>query len=188
MLTREQELTIREVLATRINSVSEAGFVRPSAQYFGGREDFWAVVDPDNAGNEIETSLIAATWIYPVNFVDDITSASAHSPLINLTYEIYHFTQYGQMREDESDTADVFTEKVLKQHANFITAWLGIKEQFQGNITIAELDPTEFVVRQTTPVVQVEDMTTQAICEFIPGVVGYDVRLRETVQIRFMEC
>lgn len=189
MLSKEEELNIRKVLAQKAGEISDLGFVRPSAQYFGGREDFWATVDPDkDTVNEVEMSLISATWIYPVNFVDDLTASSPDSPLIRLTYEFYHFTQYGAMREDESETPDVFSSKVLSQHASFISGWLGLKEAFQRKATIAELDPEEFVVRQTTPVIQIEDMGTQSICEFIPGVVGYDYRLRETVEVKFREC
>lgn len=189
MLTREQELTIREVLANKAGAIPELGYIRPSAQYFAGRADFWATVDQTkDTANEIEETLISATWIYPVSFVDDTTAASAHSPLINLTYEFYHFTQYAALRDDETDTPDVFSSKVLKQHADFISGWLALKEAFQGEITIAELDPAEFAKRQTLPLVQFEDLGTQSICEFIPGVVGYDYRLRGTVRVQSTEC
>lgn len=166
-------------------AIPALGFIRPSAQYFTGREDFWATVDPTkDTVNEIEESLISATWIYPVNYQRETVANDECSPLIQIIYEFYHFTQYGAMRDDESETPDVYSRKVLRQHQNFIDGWLDLIEAYQRYETIAELDEDEFAVRRMTPIVQVEDAGTQVICEFIPGIVGYDFRLQETVEIR----
>lgn len=188
-LDRDNELNCRKALADIVASVPEAGYVIPAARYTSGSEDFWAVADPSKTGRiDIETALIAATWIYPLIFADDFASGGHDSPLIRLSYEIYIFRQYGLEREDESDAPIVFDSKVLKAHNDFVTAWLGIKQAFQREATIAELDPEEFVERKTTPLIQIENIANQAVCEFVPGAVGYSVRLQETLKLRLREC
>lgn len=183
------ELLIRKALATTAASVTECGYIKPTAQYFSNVESFWATTDgTKDTRNEIETSLVAATWIYPVNFLDDFTSGGIDSPLINLRYEFYIFRQYAQIRADETDTPDVFDAKVLDQHNKFVAAWLGIKEQLQGIRNIAGLDTNVFVTAQTTSAEQTEDITNQAICEFIPNLVGYAVRLRASVRLKLKDC
>jgi len=188
-LDRENELKCRKALADLIATVPEAGYVVPAARYSSGIEDFWAVADPTkDTRNELETSLIAATWVYPLIFSDDFTSGGHDSPLVRFSYEIYLFRQYGLEREDESETPIVFDSKVLKEHNDFIAAWLGIKEAFQREAVIAELDPAVFAERKTGPVVQIENIANQAVCEFVPGAVGYAVRLQETLRLKLREC
>lgn len=188
-LTSANELIIRKALATTAGTVAEAGYIKPAAQYFSGIEEAWATFDQTkDSRDEIETSLIAATWIYPVNFLDDLTSGGLDSPLVNLRYEFYLFRQYGVIRADESATPDIFDSKVLVQHNDFIAGWLGLKEAFQGNRNIAGLDAEEFATVQTTSLVQIDDIANQVICEFIPGIVGYAVRLQTSVRIKLRDC
>lgn len=177
------EILVRKHLAAIVATVPEAGYIKPAAQYFSGIEDFWATVDPTkDTQDEVEMSLIAGTWIYPVNFTDDATSGTCDGkPLMNFSYEFYLFVQYGLIRADESETPDVFDKKVLVQHNAFIAAWLGIKQEFQRKANIPGL--TGYAKAETGPVVQIEDIASQAVCEFIPGAVGYAVRLRETVSL-----
>jgi hypothetical protein len=100
-LAREDEYIIRKWLAEQAGEVSEAGYIKPAAQYFSGIEEFFATADPSkDTRDEIETSLIAATWLYPANFIDDFTSGGRDSPFVNWRYEFYLFRQYGQMRAD----------------------------------------------------------------------------------------
>lgn len=189
MLDRGEELIVRKALADIVATVPEAGYVIPSARYCSDTSDYWAASDPAKVTRDsIETALIGSTWIYPVNFIDDFTSGGHDSPLVKITYELYLFKQYGLMRDDESDTPDVFSSKVLKEHNDFVAAWLGIKSEFQRESTIAGLDPELFAERKTTPIVQIENIVNQAICEFVPRAVGFAVRLQETVKIKLREC
>lgn len=185
-LNEDNELLIREDLANIIGTVNRAGYVIPAARYCSGIEEFWTSTDEDkDTRDEIELSLIAATWIYPITVTDDFSvGICKEKPLISLVYEIYMFRQYGLMRKDESDTPDVFGSKVLVQHNDFIAGWLGIKEEFQRDANLASLSGTVFVERKTTPVVQIEPIVNQAVCEFVPGAVGFAVRLQETVKLR----
>ncbi len=188
-ITKDIELTIREALADTLETVTSIGKVIPAAHYFNGREDYWATVDvTKNTQKLIETTPIEACWIYPANFAD--TGGAADSPRISLSYEFYLFKQYGFERETESEipSVDVFEEKVLKLHNAFIAAWLGIKGEFQRAASIAALSADDFAERKTNPVVQVEDIANQAICEFVPGVIGFAVRLRESVTLREVDC
>ncbi len=183
-ITAANEKVVRKALAAIVETVPEAGYVIPSARYTSGREDYWASVDQTvDTKDEIETTLIAATWIYPVAFVDDFASGCFDAPLYNLTYEIYFFRQYGLMRADETAFPDVYDKKVLAQHNAFIAAWIGIKGAFQRRADIAGLS-ADFVESITQPVVQVEPLANQVICEFVPGVVGFAGRLQETVRLR----
>lgn len=185
----EQELLVREALAGMIGTVPEAGYVVPAAHYFADAADYWAQYDPTKVTQkEIETEIVSATWLYPVNFRDDPTSGSEHSPLKHVTYEIYIFRQYALQREDEAEIPDAFKKLVLYQHNKFIAAWLGIQAAFQRRAAIEALSGTDFVRRESTPVVQIEPIVPQAICEFIPRVIGFAVRLQETVQIQLREC
>ena len=183
------ELTIRQALAETAADISEAGYIKPAPQYFSGFREFWAVTDDTiDTQLEVEASLVAGTWIYPVSFADDFTSGGKDSPLVKLRYEFYLFRQYGQMRADESDTPDVFDRKVLAQHNAFIKAFLALKEEFQGDRSIAGIDGDTFVTAYTSSLVQAEPIANQAICEFIPDVVGFAVRLQTDVYLKLKEC
>lgn len=171
-----------------VETVPEAGYVIPSARYCNSISDFWAAADQSkDTRDEIETSPISSTWIYPVSFRDDFTSGGADSPLIELHYEIYYFVQYGLMRENE-ETADVFESKTLEQHNKFIAGWLGIKSAFQGKRNIDGLNIDLFITQQTSPLIQTEIIVNSAVCEFIPGLVGHAVRFIEAVKLKFEEC
>ena len=177
------EILVRKHLATMVGNVPEAGYIKPAAQYFTGSEDFWAVTDPTkDTQNEVETTLIAGAWIYPVNFTDDALSGTCEGkPLMHFSYEFYLFIGYGLQRADESETPVIFDSKVLVQHNKFIAAWLGIKEEFLRKANIPGL--AGYSRAQTAPVTQTEDIASMAVCEFIPGAIGYAVRLRETVSL-----
>ena len=173
------ELQIREALATTIATV--APHVIPSARYTSGYESFWSSVDPTKLTQyDIETNPVEAVWLYPIQFDDDFASGFADCPLVSLTYEIYVFYQYGDLRMDESATPDVFDKKVLEQHNKFIETWLGLKEAFQR---VASLGLAGFTVIDSHPLIQAESIQNQVVCEFVPGVVGFSARLNETIKI-----
>lgn len=188
-LEAAQELTIRQALATTIDAIDEAGFVIPAPLYCNGIEEFWGTLDGTaiNTKDEIEQGNVAACWIYPLQYSDDLTSSKPDSPLVNFTYEFYLFRQYGLEREDETATPEIFNSQVLKLHNKFVKAWLDIKTAFQGNRSLG-LDSGIFVQAITTSIVQPDFIQNQSQCEFVPGVVGFAVKLRETVRYKLVEC
>jgi hypothetical protein len=189
-LTAEHELLVRKALAETLAGITELGYVIPSPLYCNDISEFWATLDGENTDtkDEIETQTIAATWLYPLQFVDDFTSGGNDSPLVRLTYEIYQFRQYGLEREDENQNPDIFNSQVLKQHNRFIAGWLGVKAAFQGNRNIASIDSEIFATAKTTSVVQLELIQNLAVCEFVPGIVGFAVKLQETIELKLRSC
>jgi len=188
-LDRATELLIRNGLNDMVVAAGDAGYVIPSARYCSDVADYWASRDQTKDTQlEIEMALIDSVWIYPLNFLDDRTAGGADSPRVGLIYEIYIFRGYGLEREDESEFPDIFSSKVLKQHNDFVASWLDIKAAFQRKANMAGMDTAIFAEMQSTPVVQVEPIQNLAVCEFVPGAVGYSVRLQETVNVRLREC
>ncbi len=185
-IEKEHETVIRRQLAEMIANVPEAGFVIPATLYCNDISEFWATLDSAaDTADEIEMRNIAATWLYPIRFED---SDQTDSPLVSLTYEFYMFRQFGLEREDENDPVDIFNGQILKLHELFIEGYLGIKAEFQRKANIAGLSSADFTRRQTTPVVQVENIDDEAFCKFIPGIVGWAVRFEETVEIQMRAC
>jgi hypothetical protein len=189
--TAEQQLQILQALTNTVATVPEAGVPIPTPLYCNDISEFWGTFDGDNKDTqeEIETTLIAATWIYPVQPIDDLTSSKPDSPEVNLTYELYQFRQYGLEREDENEMPDVFNKQILKQHSLFTKGWIDLKAEFQGNRNIDGLDYTNiFAKAQTTSLVFPERIQNLAVCDFVPGIVGFAVRMQETVKFKLREC
>lgn len=183
------ELIVRKAIANQAGLVASVGYVTPSPLYFSESADWWATTDAaKNTRKEIDQEPIAGLWIYPLQFVDDFTSGGQDSPLVNVIYEFYLFRQYALDRGDESDTPELFESQCLVQHNKFVEAWLGLKESFQGNRNIAGLDPEVFVTVKTSSLVQNEFIANQAPCEFVPGAVGFAVRLQCTVKVKLKAC
>lgn len=189
MLNAASEKVLRKAIADMAAVVTDAGNVQPSPLYFVDAADFWNTT----AGNvdtrdEIDTECVAGLWIYPLQFVDDFTSGGIDSPLVNLTYEFYLFRQYARTREDEGDTPQLFESKCLEQHNKFVSAWLGLKSEFQGKRAIPGLDPLIFATVKTTSLTQPELIDNQAECEFVPQAVGFAVRLQCVVEVKLVAC
>lgn len=183
-ISPEQEITLRKVLAAKVAEVPEAGYVLPTPNIFAGKSDFWAQCDPTKTSqSDIEKTLINATWIYFLGFVDDPANGHNDAPLVKVTYEFYVFQQYAQIRQDETIVADPVDAKMLKKYNDFVGAVLKLREEFQGTREIAELDQAEFFIKQTTSLIQPEFINNRSVCTFVPGVLGFSVRLRETVNI-----
>jgi hypothetical protein len=187
-LTADNELIVRKALADSIATVTEAGYVVPAPVFFNDRSDFWSTVDPKTTRNDIETSAIAATWLYPLEIEDDPLEGSDHSPLVKLTYEFDLFRSYAYTRGDESETPDVFGSEVLDAHNKFTKAWIDIKAAFQGKRNIANLPPNVFAIARTTSLVFPEFIQNRVNCLFIPGVQGFAVKMQETVELMDIEC
>ncbi len=190
MFGPDEELAVRKALATAAGTVPNTGFVQPSPLYFTGIADFWATNDAtQNTRDEIDMEPIAGLWIYPQQFTDDFTSGGVDSPLQNFGYELYLFRQYALDRGDESDTPDLMDAKCLAQHNLFAGAWLNLKAKFQGNRNLdAGLDSAVFATVKTKSLVQNEFIQNQAPCEFVPGAVGFAVRLQCTVMVKLKAC
>ena len=185
-IEKEHETAIRRHIAAILGGVSDIGYVIPATLYFNDIGEFWATLDPTaDTADEIETKNIAACWFYPVRFSD---SDQTDSPLVQLVYELYLFRQFGLGRVNEDGVGDVFTSQILTLHEKFITAYLGIKAEFQRKANVAGLSDADFTRRQTTPVVQVESIDDEAICKFVPGVTGWAVRFEETIEIQMRAC
>lgn len=187
-LTAENELVIRKALDETIAGVTEAGYIVPAPIFFNDTADFWATVDPKTTQNDIETTPIAALWIYPLQPADNPEEGSDHSPLVDLTYEFYLFRSYAFTRADESDTPDIFGAAVLAAHNLFTKAWIDIKAAFQGKRNIAGLPPDVFAIARTTSLVFPEFIENRVPCQFIPGVLGFAVKMQETVELLAVEC
>lgn len=190
--TIEDEKALRRVQADKLATIAEAGSVIPARLFCNGIEEFWATLAGAsiNTKEEIETERVAAIWIYPAHFTDDTTGSNKpDSPEVSLDYEYYLFGQYGLEREDETEIPDIWNSQLLKFEDLFITAWLRIKEEFQGTQNIDGIDYAEkFAKAKTTSIVQLEDINDQAICKFVPGIVGFAVKLRETVIYKLRKC
>ena len=187
--TKDDEKILRQALATTLEGVSNIGFVIPSRLRFNGIEEFWGTLDESKETKiDIETSIVAGCWVYPMHFTDDTTSSPPDSPQVSLDYEMYLFRQYGLERENEDEPDKIFEHQLLKLEDQFVEAWLGIKEEFQGNRNIAGIDSARFAKAKTSSIFQPEDIDDEAICRFVPGIVGFAVRLRETVIFKLKEC
>lgn len=187
MLDATQEIIIRESLAATLATVTDAGFIQPSPLYCNDVPGFWATLDDSkDTKDEIDQTIVAACWLYPVLFEDVADAGCLDKPLIRLTYEFYLFRQYGLTREDETATPDIFNSKVLVNHNLFISAWLGIKNALQGRRTMdmTGLGLTGFSSVHTNSIIQDGDIQNQEICQFVNGIVGFSVRLRETVELQ----
>lgn len=187
MLDKANEIIIRKALATTLETVTDAGFVQPSPLYCNDVSEFWATLDNSNdTKDEIDQTIVPCCWLYPILFEDVPDAGCMDKPLIRLTYEMYLFRQYGLAREDETDTPDVFNSKVLANHNLFVGAWLGIKNAFQGRRTMdmTGIGLTGFSSAFTNSVVQTDDIQNQDVCQFVNGIVGFSVRLRETVELQ----
>jgi hypothetical protein len=186
--TAEHELTIRQALASTVAGVAEAGYVIPAPIFFNDRSDFWQTENPSTSQLAIETTPIAATWVYPLHPVDDPQEGTDHSPELDLTYEFYLFRSYAFTRGDESVTPDVFGSKVLAAHNLFTKAWIGIKAAFQGKRNIAGLPAGMFAVARSTSIVFPEFIENRQPCVFIPGVLGFALKMQETVELMEVQC
>lgn len=184
MLDATQELIIRKSLADTIATVSEVGFVQPSPLYCGDDEDFWATLNPTvNTKDEIDQTIIPCCWLYPISFEDVPDAGCLDKPLIRLTYEFYLFRQYGIQRvADRVVSIEIFDTELLAEHNTFVAAWLGIKNEFQGKRNLTGL--TGFTYAKTNSIVQVDDIQNQDVCQFVNGIVGFSVRLRETIDLQ----
>lgn len=188
-LSAEDELIIRRSLATDVSDVTEAGYVVPAPIFFSDRADFWNMADPTkNTQVLIETTQIAATWIYPLQLAEDPVEGSDHSPLLNLGYEFYIFRGYAFTRGDETIPQDDFGKTVLAEHNTFMKAVLDIRNKFLGKRNLAGFSSEEWAIHRTTNTVMPQFIENRGACVFIPQIQGFAARLRETIQMMPVQC
>lgn len=192
-LSAEDELIIRRSLATDVGDVTEAGYVIPAPIFFSDRGDFWNMADPTkNTQVLIDTTQIAATWIYPLQPQDDPQEGSLHSPQLNLTYEFYIFRGYAFTRGDETIPQDDFGKKVLVEHNLFMKAVLEIRNKFLGKRNLAAFSPgaedSDWSVARTQNLVFPRFIANRENCQFIPQIQGFAITARETVQMMPVQC
>jgi hypothetical protein len=184
-LTPENELTIRRKIADKAGSVEHIGFVLPAPVDFADKEDFWATVAPKDTREALETTPVKFCAIYPLQS-EDVPENGQSEPLILLTYEFYLFHERTSARKDESAVPDVFNKKLLKTHSDFVAAWLDLRTEFLGRQQLNL--GAEFAVAQTNSLRQPDEIRNNAKCEFVPGIRGFEVRLRLDAKILLKEC
>lgn len=188
-ITITEELQIRERLADMINDIAEIDRVIPAPVYFQDHREFWRsinLVSRPGTQTELETTHISCVWISFAGFED--LDENPHSPLFDLRYDIYVFSQYDLERQDENATPEAFARQSLKRHNDFVSSVLKIKGMFQGEINLALLDTAKYARQFTTPVFQDESVINKGPCEFIEEIEGHSVRLQESVRLKFKEC
>lgn len=188
-ITEAEESLIRGKLVGDLETVAEIDRVIPAPVYFLDASEYWRsinLVSRPSTQVAIETSHISAWWVCFRGFVD--IGGKPHSPLTELTYEFYGFSQYDQLREDTNATADALARRMLKYHNDFISAILQVKGKYQGDINLGVLDTARFARQFTTPIVVEEFVTDRGPCEFIGGVEGHIIRLTESVNLQLKEC
>lgn len=192
-LSLENETIITKRIATKIETVPEAGIAIPSPIYFQDRADFLAVFDPEATQEAIETKPIAACWFYPI--LPDKERAgrgaigSHHSPFFFLTYELYLFRGYRWTRADESELpADPFDQRILQQHRLFTKAWLDIDAEFVGHQRIPGLSTETYKIARWTNITFPTAIEDRAQCKFIPGLFGFAIRMHQRVELLTEAC
>ena len=184
-LTLAQELIIRRALADKIATVAAVGYVIPSPIVFSGKEEFWSTVNGSavNTQKLIDQSPIKACWISFLGFLDSSQYGCEEEPQIKLSYRLDLFHQYEFTRVDETATPDEFNARLLLSHNEFVGALLDLRSEFLGRRNIAGLDPAEFEVKETTSLVQTENVKNNDFCEYIPGIKGHQIKLQEGLNI-----
>lgn len=187
------EIIVRESLAERIaNSVSSViTRVLLAPIYFDGREDYLSThyegePEEPESRHAVDLTHIGFAAIYLKSFSDDPDS-SPHSPLTTYEYEVYLFCEYDAMRADENANPDAYKKMMLERHNSFTEAIIGLKQEFQGEIVIADLD-SSYSYKRSLPLTLREDVQNRIECEFIPGVRGHSIRVGIRVRLQKEDC
>lgn len=187
-MTPENESLIRIRLDDMIRPRMGSGKTLLSPLFYNDASEYWrsnSEVDYTTQ-DQLETSTIKAAWVLFSGFTDDPTTP-AHSPLITLNYQLYLFEQYDSMREDESSIDPEFVDqRQLKVYNDFIATILRLKAAFQGERVIPGLP--DFTVKETLPLTIIESIQERVECIYIPGVIGFSIRLGIPVRIELREC
>lgn len=188
----EDELVIREALATSIAEIMQVERSIPAPLYSSAKSDYWATDEGVSylERYDLETNNVNFAAVYLRDFSDDPdpNTSPAHSPLVTLNYEIYWFVEYDFERADENETPDAFNKKMLRRHNDFIAGILALKAKFQGYRNIAGLPANKFATAQTWPLTVVEQIQNRIECEFIPDVRGHSIRFGEGVRLQLIAC
>lgn len=192
MIPLADELQIREYLSGIIATAT--GYrVIPAPIYFNGVQDYWATYEDAPATpeslDEIDDIDVQCAWLYLKGYVDDPESPT-DSPKMDLNYDIVLFQQSDRLREDENITPDAFNKMLLQNHNDFVGGLLNLKAALQGLRTMG-LFPTGtggYAQQNTQGLIMIEEIDNRGECEFVPGITGYRVVLREPVQVQLVLC
>ena len=185
-MTEAQELQVRAQLQAMVETAMVTGRVNGSPIYYENLQEYWRTLDNSDTLDEVELSHVKLGVIRYSQFVDDPNS-SDHSPLTTHTYNLYLFSQYDVVREDESMTPDPIKQRQLKVYNDFIATIMRLKSAFQGTMTIPGLG-TDFAVKETAPLEVTEQVQERVECLYIPQVIGFSIGLNILARIELREC
>lgn len=189
MLTEQEIIALVNKLTLDLEAVPETGRIIPAPIYFGDAAEYWRGINHVSRPStqvEIETDHIEAFWILFRGFQD--VGGAPHSPLFDVTFEFYGFSQYDLVRQDPNATPEAIARRILGYHVRFVLAISKIKEFYQGEINLGVLDTERYRRQFTQPISQDEFVTDRGPCEFIQNVEGHSVRLFESVRLQLKEC
>lgn len=186
--TAADELVLREKMAVNASGLASLSGIKvnPASLLLNDASDFWATFDQSvNTKDEIDQNLIAALWIYPIDF---IPADDTDSPIIDFPYEHYLFVQYGVGRADEAEDATLFNSQRLAQEDKFYAAWLELMSLYRGRANIDGLPDGKYAVMKSSSMQTNGEIERFANCDFVRGIVGFSVRMRETVKFQLVAC
>lgn len=189
MLTEQEITDIVDKLTADLEAVPEAGRIIPGPIFFSDAAEYWRGVNHVSRPTTqvgIETDHIEAFWVLFRGFQD--VGGAPHSPLFDVTFEFYGFSQYDLQRQDPNATPEAIARRILRYHLRFVLAISKIKELFQGERALGVLDADRYSRQFTQPVIQEEFVTDRGPCEYIRNVEGHTVRLSESVRLQLKEC
>jgi hypothetical protein len=189
MLTEAEIIALTNKLTEGLETIPEAGRIIPGPVFYGDAADYWRGVNHVSRPTtqvEIETGHIEAFWILFRGFQDQ--GGTPHSPLFDVIFEFYGFSQYDLQRQDANVTAEEIARRILRYHVRFTLAIAKIKEYYQGERALGLFDPERYARQFTQPVVQEEFVTDRGPCEYIRNVEGHTIRLFESVRLQLKEC
>jgi len=188
MITAADQLLILESLVTTISA--ETGYrVLPSPEKFVDKRDFLAsdetVVSTDrDTQDKMDAIDVAAVWCFFRGW-SDVPGSPEDSPIKYFNYDLVFFKQKDRERLDENDT---FEKTILKNYNDIITAVFNLQYELQGSRNLGVLDPARYAIQETTSLIVQQELEYEAQCEFIPGILGYRIVLREAIRVQLVEC
>lgn len=186
MISAADQLLISESLASTISSAT--GFrTIPSPQRFVDKRDFLSssslAENLRDTQKKIDAIDAAAAWVFFRGWSD--VSGPEDSPIKLLNYDIVFFKQRDRERLDENNA---FQKTILKNYNDIVAAVFNLQYELQGSRNLGVLDPSIYAIQETTSLTVQQELDYDVACEFIPGVFGYRIVLREGIRVQLVEC
>lgn len=168
---------------------AETGFLTiPSPMKFVDKRDFISahpdIVEADrDTQDKIDEIDVEACWVHFRGWTD--VGGPEDSPLKSYNYDLTFFVQADRERVNEGDA---FQKRVLKNYNRIVEAVVNLQAEVYGSRNLGVLDEARYAVQQTSALIVQQELTSSTTCEFVPGVIGYLIVLREGVQIQLVEC